>query len=145
MNAIDKLIQLAGVRGNLELRCQFQGNWALEHDQEEAGVARYHLVLAGSCRAVLPDGQTVVLQAGDILLFPDGQAHTLLSAGGASGPSRPRVTRGGLLPVHRIGNEMAGLDMLCGRFLYQRDSLLLGALPDCLKVSSDYPQATDQL
>ena len=47
--------------------------------------------------------------------------------------------------MHRIGHEGAALDMLCGRFLYQRDSMLLGALPDCLKVSSHYPQATDQL
>lgn len=145
MNAIDKLIQLAGVRGNLDLRCQFQGDWALEHEQESAGVASYHLVLTGTCRAALPDGQTVTLQAGDILLFPAGQPHTLRSASGVSEPSVARVTQGGLLPVHRIGHEGAALDMLCGRFLYQRDSMLLGALPDCLKVSSHYPQATDQL
>ena len=94
MNAIDKLIQLAGVRGNLDLRCQFQGDWALEHEQESAGVASYHLVLTGTCRAALPDGQTVTLQAGDILLFPAGQPHTLRSASGVSEPSVARVTQG---------------------------------------------------
>ena len=28
MNAIDTLITLADVRGSLDLRCQFQGDWA---------------------------------------------------------------------------------------------------------------------
>ncbi|MBM3114166.1 MULTISPECIES: AraC family transcriptional regulator [Pseudomonas] len=145
MNSIDKLIQLAAVRGNLDLRCSFQGNWALEHDQEPAGVARYHIVLAGVCQAVRPDGTAITLRAGDILVFVDGEAHRLHSQGHQGVAVKPQVSHGGLIPLHRIGSEAGELDILCGRFLYQRESLLLGALPKCLKVSSDYPQTTDQL
>ena len=47
MNSIDKLISLANVRGSLDLRCQFQGDWSLEHEQEALGKAPYHVVLSG--------------------------------------------------------------------------------------------------
>jgi len=135
MNSIDTLIQLANVRGTLDLRCQLQGDWALEHDQDAAGVARYHIVLAGHCRAEGPDGVVFSLDAGDILLFPEGQPHVLHSAGERGPSTRPQVIDAGLVPLHRIGNGPAELDILCGRFLYQRESLLLGALPRSLKVS----------
>jgi AraC family transcriptional activator of mtrCDE len=145
MNSIDKLIQLAAVRGNLDLRCRFQGNWAREHDQEPAGVARYHIVLAGVCQAVQPGQAPVTLRAGDILVIVDGKPHRLQSEGHDGAAVVPVVSHGGLMPLHRIGTDSGELDILCGRFLYQRESLLLGALPRFLKVSSAYPQATDQL
>lgn len=145
MNPIDKLIQLAGVRGNLDLRCRFQGSWAREHEQEPAGVARYHIVLAGVCQAVQPGQAPITLRAGDILVIVEGEPHRLQSEGHDGAVVTPQVSQGGLLPVHRIGGESEALDILCGRFLYPRESLLLGALPRFLKVSSAYPQATDQL
>ncbi|MFT0866486.1 AraC family transcriptional regulator [Pseudomonas sp. CAM1A] len=145
MNSIDKLIQLAGVRGNLDLRCRFQGSWAREHDQKPVGVARYHIVLAGVCQAVQPGHAPITLRAGDILMIADGEPHRLQSEGYDDAPSEALVSQGGLLPLHRVGSGDGELDILCGRFLYQRESLLLGALPGFLKVSSAYPQITDQL
>lgn len=136
MNSIDKLITLANVRGSLDLRCQFQGDWALEHEQEALGMAPYHIVLAGECRVEFPDGQRLPMRAGDILLLPGGAPHVIHSPGKTVTPTTPKIVTGSTLPVHRIGSSSADLDMLCGTFHYNRASLLFAALPAYLVIPS---------
>lgn len=144
MKAIDTLITLADVRGSLDLRCQFQGDWALDHDQEADGTAPYHIVLAGQCRVELPDGRRITLVAGDILVLPAGTRHLLLSTGERVTPSTPQRVNGGLLPVQRFGSG-ADLDLLCGRFVHQRQSLLFSSLPNHLVISSQALTPSDPL
>ncbi|MGY2286954.1 AraC family transcriptional regulator [Pseudomonas gingeri] len=145
MNSIDKLIVLAGVRGRLDLRCQLQGDWALDHEQESVGIAPYHIVLDGDCQVELPGGRAVRLQTGDILVLPGGGTHLLRSPGQQVAPATPRISQGGLLPVHRFGGGRVELDLLCGRFHYQRESMLFAALPEYLVVSSRDLPASGQL
>jgi AraC family transcriptional activator of mtrCDE len=137
MHAIDTLITLADVRGSLDLRCQLQGDWALDHAQENAGIAPYHVVLAGHCQAELADGRRLALKAGDILILPSGAAHWLRSDGKRVGVSLPQTVEGGLLPIQRTGGTGAALDILCGRFVYQRDAMLFAALPDYILLNSN--------
>lgn len=136
MTAIDTLIALADVRGSLDLRCQFQGDWALDHNQEPAGIAPYHIVLAGQCHVEMADRQRLTLTAGDILVLPRGSRHVLLSPGQPVTPSRPRRgTDAGLLPVQRFGDGVE-LDLLCGRFIHQPHAMLFSSLTDPVKVST---------
>ncbi|MDD2030493.1 AraC family transcriptional regulator [Pseudomonas sp. 39167] len=136
MNAIDRLISLANVRGSLDLRCQFQGDWALDHEQQALGRAPYHIVLAGECRVEFPDGQRLPMRAGDIMLLPRGARHLMHSPGKTVAPTSPKLVTGGALPVHRIGNASAELDMLCGDFHFNRASLLFASLPEYLVIPS---------
>lgn len=136
MHAIDTLITLADVRGSLDLRCQLQGDWALDHAQENPGIAPYHLVLAGQCQSELADGRRLELKAGDILIFPGGMPHWLHSEGKRLEASTAQIIDGGLLPIHRVDGDGAALDMLCGRFEYQRDAMLFAALPDYILLHS---------
>jgi len=136
MNAIDKLISLANVRGSLDLRCQFQGDWALSHEQETLGHAPYHIVLAGECRVEFPGGQRLPMRAGDILLLPRGARHVMHSPGKTVAPSSPKIISGGTLPIHRIGGASSELDMLCGGFHFNRASLLFASLPEYLVIPS---------
>ncbi|MCS3415092.1 AraC family transcriptional activator of mtrCDE [Pseudomonas sp. BIGb0450] len=145
MNSIDTLIALANLRGSLDLRCQFQGAWAMDHEPEPLGVAPYHIVLAGTCRAELSGGQQVTLEEGDILLMPGGATHLVRSQGARVEPVAQTVIKGGLLPIHRLGSDQPDVDMLCGSFRYNRQSLLFSALPDYLVVSSRQWQADGQL
>ena len=137
MHAIDTLITLADVRGSLDLRCQLRGDWALDHGQENPGIAPYHVVLSGECQAELADGRRLALKAGDILILPSGTPHWLHSGGKPLSVSTPKIIEGGLLPVHQMGGEGAALDILCGRFLYQRDAMLFTALPDYILLNSN--------
>ncbi|MNH73817.1 Exoenzyme S synthesis regulatory protein ExsA [compost metagenome] len=134
MNSIDKLISLANVRGSLDLRCQFEGDWAREHAQEALGRAPYHIVLAGECRVDFPDGQRVPMKAGDILLLARGAPHVMHSPGKTVAPSVPSVNEGGVVPMHRIGGTSRDFDMLCGGFHFNRTSLLFAALPEYLVI-----------
>lgn len=132
MNSIDKLISLANVRGSLDLRCQFEGDWARQHDQEALGKAPYHIVLAGECRVEFPDGQRLPMRAGDILVLPRGAQHVMHSPGRTVTPSLPTLKSDGVLPLHRIGGASRDFDMLCGSFHFNRSSLLFAALPEHL-------------
>lgn len=136
MNSIDKLISLANVRGSLDLRCQFEGDWARDHEQEVLGKAPYHIVLEGECRVEFPQGQRLPMRAGDILLLPRGAPHVMHSPGKTVEPVAPKLVSGGLLPIYRIGGVSKDLDMLCGGFHYNRASLLFAALPEYLVIPS---------
>jgi AraC-like DNA-binding protein len=65
-------------------------------------VIEYHVLTAGSCWGGIIDDTPVRLQAGDVIVFPQGDAHVLSSAPGMRGPpereafERARVSR---LPV----------------------------------------------
>jgi AraC family transcriptional activator of mtrCDE len=129
MNSIEKLISLANVRGSLNLRCQFEGDWARDHDQEPLGKAPYHIVLVGECRVDFPDGKSVPMRAGHILLLPTGAPHVMLSLGSTGAPTLAKIINGGAVPIHRIGGPSSDFDMLCGSFHFNRTSLLFSALP----------------
>ena len=48
-------------------------------------VMEYHAVAQGSCWAGIPDGPSVQLSAGDVVMFPHGDAHVVSSAPGMRG------------------------------------------------------------
>lgn len=48
-------------------------------------VMEYHAVAQGSCWAGIPDGPSVQLFAGDVVMFPHGDAHVVSSASGMRG------------------------------------------------------------
>ena len=48
-------------------------------------VVEYHAVVRGSCWAGIPDGPMVQLHAGDIVMFPHGDAHVVSSSPGLRG------------------------------------------------------------
>jgi AraC family transcriptional activator of mtrCDE len=137
MTTLDKLITLAGVRGSMDLRCNFAGRWVIDHQMDGPGTARYHIVLAGSCQLRLPDSSLIQLRTGDILLLPHGTDHLLRSGPDVDQASRPVIVRKGLLPMHRLEGEGEPLDLLCGRFLYQPESSLFSALPQYIHVCFD--------
>ncbi len=49
-------------------------------------VIEYHAVVSGTCYASLIDRPAIALHAGDIVLFPQGDAHVMSSAPGMRGP-----------------------------------------------------------
>jgi AraC family transcriptional regulator, activator of mtrCDE len=137
MDALSKVLDLARIKGSLDLRCQLAGSFALDHEPLVSGEAPFHLVLSGKANLELRDGTRLELVAGDFVLLPRGSAHLVYGEGGVqSGPIR--VDDDGPIAVRRNtnGNE-AELDLLCGRFTYAPGSadLIMGALPDVLHIS----------
>jgi AraC family transcriptional activator of mtrCDE len=104
------------VRGQLDLRCQYGAPWRIDQGAFDSGQMAYHIVLKGSAWLVDPDGGSpAVLEAGDILLLANGEAHTLHDGGRAR--AKPATSR---VAANLVFSQNAGkgerLDMLCGRF-----------------------------
>jgi AraC-like DNA-binding protein len=104
-------------------------------------VIEYHLVISGSCWGGLPDEPALQLSAGDVIVFPQGDAHVMSSAPGMRG--RPdielhRRTAQGRLPVALAldGGGRERTEVICG-FLgcdARPFNPLLSALPRVLHV-----------
>ncbi|MGY4535514.1 AraC family transcriptional activator of mtrCDE [Pseudomonas sp. TE3786] len=147
MHAFDHLIALANLRGVLDLRCQLQGDWALDHPPVAAGQASYHLILQGECRLQLADQAPVRLRAGDIVLLPRSAVHVL--AAGEPGHQRSaalrKIEQAGRITQLRHGQGNDGLNMLCGRILYTPQASLLAALPEVLLINTAAAANREQL
>ena len=138
MDCLDKLIQLAQVSGEVNIRCLFQGQWQIQpHIAENQYVGAFHLIEQGECWLTL-DKKQIHLQAGDIFFLPQNRPH--LIAGQAQNLSKNNVphaqdNRSTLFKVYSIGQNSADLKMFCGLFYYSKPSLLIDSLPEYLHLS----------
>jgi AraC family transcriptional regulator, activator of mtrCDE len=138
MDALDRLIQLASLSGALDLRCFLSGPLEVDHPPAPAGEAFYHVVLDGTCSVKRRGQPTLELKPGDIFVLPRGDAHVVsIDSGDADSPADALQTRdNGVVTVRsNCGERGAGLDLLCGRFLYAPRALLIDVLPDVVHVS----------
>lgn len=139
MDALSRLLSLFLVRTTLDVRCELAAPWVLSEPSAPVGVAPFHIVLAGSASVEIPGQEAMLLQAGDMLVFPGGSAHSLL-AGGSDALEVPspvvNVTGAGPLPLKQNDGPGAASEILCGHFSFDGSgqTTLLPALPAVLVV-----------
>ena len=107
MDALSEVLKVLQFNSAIFFKARFTAPWCLaspEADtvarQVNAGSERllfYHLFVDGSCTVKLDGMPPLHLQAGDIILFPHGDAHTMASSG-SNGPVP-------MLDVHRLLRE----------------------------------------
>ncbi len=138
-DALSRLIELAGLQARLDLRCQFGGSYAVDHEPAAEGDLPFHLVLQGHCRIVLAGGEVLPMGPGDFVALPRGTAHRVESLSPATPPQSFVMQAGGALPLRRNAEdgEPHELDLLCGRFRAapKAADALFAALPGALRVS----------
>jgi AraC-like DNA-binding protein len=93
MDAFSEVLSGVKLKGALFFSAEFTAPWALSAPSSQALASTlaagaphlviYHLVVDGMARAALPDGRTLALEPGDIVVFPHGDPHELSSALGA--------------------------------------------------------------
>jgi AraC-like DNA-binding protein len=115
-------------------------------------VIEYHVVASGSCWGGLLDEPYVRLDAGDIIVFPQGDAHVVASGPGMRGPAdmalhqRAAVQR---LPVHVDcgGSGREPVRLVCGFLACDASPYnpLLAALPRLMHVRRSPGGAGDML
>lgn len=136
MDALSRLLALYPVRTALDIRCHFGAPWRLDEAAVESGVAPYHMIVAGDAWLTLAGQAPQALQQGDIVVLPQGSAHSLhTESSAAAGPIRV------LAPAQAVafmGNDGAGpvSDILCGQFHFESAAAgaLLAGLPQVLVV-----------
>ena len=135
MDYLDKLTQLAQVRGEINIRCLFQGDWQVEHQPDTAEYqGLFHLIEQGECWVTFA-GKQFHLKKGDLFFLPQNRPHFLGSSQQKRENSLQREQSNALFNVHQIGAGTPDLKMFCGTFYYQKPSLLIDSLPDYLHLS----------
>ena len=141
MDCLDKLIQLAQVSGEVNIRCLFQGEWQVRHDADENQyVGAFHLIEQGDCWLTL-ENQQIHLQAGELFFLPQNRPHFIASKAQDNviqtriTPSDAQEDQQDLFKVYHIGQNSPDLKMFCGMLYYNKPSLLIDALPSYLHLS----------
>ena len=149
MDLFSEILQTISLRGTIYFHARFCSPWGMEMRQGE--YANYHIVTSGSCWLQVgssDDGHQIILQKGDMVLFPRGAAHAL-----SDSPSTSVVSADELLQQSRrnsddeivFGGE--GTDnatLICGHFEYDNKLFkhpLFETLPSYIHVSAS---AADQ-
>jgi len=147
MDVLSRLIDLAGLRSSLDLRCRLQGAFEIDHEPARPGEIPFHVVLSGNCRLQLPGRGTITLTAGDFLLLPRGETHLIFGTAAGRGAAPLRLTHDGMLPVRESGSGPPDVDLLCGHFdaAPGASSLLLDTLPDAFHASLTGGQSGETL
>ncbi|WP_341675682.1 AraC family transcriptional regulator [Niveibacterium sp. SC-1] len=136
MDSLSRLLALHPVHATLDKRCRFGTAWEIDHSPHAVGVAPYHIVLAGTTWLSVEGEAPMVLEAGDMLVLPRGQAHRI--HGGEAGRALPAQvqTIDTAVPLVGNGESATDIDILCGEFALRGAArkLLAQALPDRMLV-----------
>ncbi|HKQ19707.1 MAG TPA: AraC family transcriptional regulator [Candidatus Eisenbacteria bacterium] len=149
MDALSDVLRIVRLTGAVFMDAEFTEPWCIgepagvevcvDHLPKSQHVVIYHLVTEGRCEVSVPGRPAVTATAGDLIVIPGGQAHTL-----GSDLSRRPVPGGPLVvkrrpdevPVVRHGGGGAVARLVCG-YLACHSSLfdtVLAALPSVMVV-----------
>jgi AraC-like DNA-binding protein len=92
MDALSEILKVVQLNGAIFFNARFTAPWCVESPAAaslahtlglgEERVLLYHYMVDGSCLITLEDMAPVRLNAGDIIVFPHGDAHTMASSAG---------------------------------------------------------------
>lgn len=149
MDVLSEVLRVVRLEGALFFNAEFSAPWCISEPQStavtsylspEAGhLILYHFLTEGRAYARLPDGRREELTAGDIIVFPHGDAHLL----GNGAPEKPvdavqtfakNLTEG--LKLARFGGGGEITRFVCGYMACEPrlSEVFLAGLPKMLKV-----------
>lgn len=134
MDYLDKLTHLAQVRGEINIRCEFQGEWQVAHQEKDAGKGVFHLIEQGECWLTLRQKQ-FHLKEGDIFFLPQNQPHFMRHSSNQTKDASLKKSWQGAFELYQVGQGTPDLKMFCGAFYYQQDALLTASMPEYLHLN----------
>lgn len=150
MDAFSEVLSGVKLKGALFFNAELSAPWAIASPPSKAlasvlapgapHLVIYHLVVDGEARAALPDGRTLTLEPGDIVVLPHGDPHELGSSSGAKYVDEASLLQklaARDLTTLRAGGGGDSTRLVCG-FLVCDPQLcapILGGLPSILKVN----------
>ncbi len=126
---LSEVLRAVRLTGAVFFAVDAQGPWVAEAPPaKEVGpyimpgvehVIEYHVVTSGSCWGGIVDGPPVRLTAGDVIVFPQGDAHVMSSAPGMRGEPNHEIKRRATtsqLPLSITMGEPGGerVEVICG-------------------------------
>jgi AraC family transcriptional activator of mtrCDE len=138
LDPLDAIAPLFRARPEIQDVCRFALQWEVVHEAEPAGFAQFHIVTNGNCLLERYSGETFELEAGSILLLPQGDPHVVRSAsrGGSTGaPIRTEYNNAIRIKTNTRG--ASDTEIICGRLRLDGAmySLVTAALPKAIVLS----------
>jgi AraC-like DNA-binding protein len=150
MDALSQTLRVVHLVGAMFLQARFTAPWCYQSPRADVAapllepqaerVIIFHLITDGECWVEMPDQAPVRLSAGDVVLFPRGDAHRMTSEPGlapASGGARLSEVLARRPRALAYGGGGAATKLVCG-YLACDDRLarmLLSGLPPLLRVN----------
>jgi len=116
VDAFSEVLSSIKLKGALFFHAEFSAPWGFLSPQSKSlasylmpdaqHLILFHFVLAGSARIRMEQGETVAVGAGDIVVFPHGDAHRMEN--GSSPQSLDPAATARLLSSHYLGPVRAG-------------------------------------
>ncbi|MFT7581257.1 MAG: AraC-like DNA-binding protein [Myxococcota bacterium] len=142
LDALGDALRALRLEGTTYFDADLYGPWGMAI--QAGGYANFHLVVQGSCFVQLGDGPAHRMEAGQLVLLPYGDAHTLSHApGGPTQPAAEMVPT--LVETGRFGTGAPATRLVCGHFTLDRAGghpLLVG-LPRALHVADAVATGAD--
>jgi AraC-like DNA-binding protein len=141
-DALGAALQLLRMHAIFYCRTEVSAPWALAMPSIEDSVS-FHLLVEGRCFVELPDGDSVELGPGDLVLVPHGLGHIIASSAGVRPAARvehlPQDYFGDHYSVLRYGGGGAPSQLVCGIVSFDDPAArsLTQALPRVLHVEAD--------
>lgn len=139
MDIIRDIVNTLRLRGNLYFRTDLSDPWGV-FVPAEPNIARFHVVISGSCWMEIEGGDPFLFSEGDLVIVPHGQAHRMMDS--VETPCRDlpdvlaeqRYTGSGIL---RYGGTGSTTSLVCGYFSYDADVLhpLIENLPKKIHIT----------
>lgn len=145
MDWLSRLLDTIPVKGQVDIRCSYSAPWRVDFESLGPGEIPYHVVMRGTALIATAVGEAEErLNAGDIVLLPDGAPHVLRDESRPP-PLAARSRQGLNLVVSENDGEGEALEMLCGRFVLTPpyDRLILDYLPERLIVRAAGPERAE--
>jgi len=120
-DALSEILSLLELDVDIYHNAKVCGDWRI--DEHLLGATCFHIVTLGSCRLHVPEHEPVVLQCGDLVIFPRELTHHMLPVESQDGEQQHLS--------FTQAEAMVGTGLLCGevRFQHNGSSFLLDALP----------------
>jgi len=137
-DAIAATLAAVSVRSSIYCLSELRAPWGFRVDG--ANVAKFHLVLDGGAWLDVPGQQAIRLEAGELVILPDGGSHVLRDA-----PESAVLGLDSLIADHpldanarlRYGGTGALTRLLCGGFRLDDPAVVATGLPAVLRLDTD--------
>jgi AraC-like DNA-binding protein len=147
-DAVTELLATLRVHSTVYCLSELREPWGFE--VEGANVAKFHLVLAGSCWLNLAGHEPAQLRAGDLVVLSRGERHVVGDRPGSPVTSLDRIVAGHPLDQDArltYGGTGALTRLLCGGFVLDdpAPAALISLLPPVLQMNSRSADVTTWL
>jgi AraC family transcriptional activator of mtrCDE len=147
-DALSAIAPLLRVRPELQDLCRFAARWEAAHEAEQPGWAQFHIVTKGSCLLERLGGETLRLEAGNLLLLPHGDAHVVRSTSRGGAPGMPiRIEYNNAIRMKTNTRDESETELICGRLRFDAvpDNLVIAALPKAIVLDLGPETALDRM